>query len=162
MFVSFFINNRMETNEYKYIRDKFRSLFRGDEDMADSQSKFIPNEVLAVNLLKFKLKLIDSESVEDKVKIEEGRTAKLNLLIEEADDKDYVGLHVHTYASKLYTELKGKRVRFTLERGVIEDDGKMEDVGDESLIFERVGGCRCCEECKKIFLRKNDNKQIKE
>ena len=131
--------------------------------MAESQGKFIPNEVLAVNLLKFKLKLIDSESVEDKVKIEEGRTAKLNLVVEEADDKDYVGLHIHTYASKLYTELKGKRVRFTLEKGVIEDDGKMEDIGDRNLIFQRVEiGCCCCKECKKIFLRKKDNKQIKE
>ena len=130
--------------------------------MAESQSKFMPNAILAVNLLKFKLKLIDSESVEDKVKIEEGRTAKLNLVIEEADDKDYVGLHIHTYASKLYTELKGKRVRFTLEKEVIEDDGKTEDVGDRTLIFERFSGCHCCEECKKIFLGKKDNKQIKE
>ena len=151
----------MDVSEYRVVRDKFRSLFKGDEE-DDSQSKYIPNEVLAVNLLKFKLKLIDAELDEDKVKIEEGRTAKLKLLIEESDDKDYVGLYVRTYASKLYTELKGKRVRFTLERGVIEDDGETEDVGDQSLIFDRLGGCGCCKECKKIFLRKNNNKQIKE
>ena len=150
----------MAAGGYSEIRSKFHSLFRGDgED--NTRSKYIPNEVLAVNLLKFKLKLIDSESIEDEVEIVEGRTAKLNLLIEESSDKDYVGVYVRTYANKLYTELKGKRVRFTLERGVIEDDGETEDIGDRNVIFQQVELARCCENCKKICF-KNDNKQIKE
>ena len=85
MFVSFFfINNRMAAGGYSEIRSKFHSLFRGD-GKDDTRSKYIPNEVLAVNLLRFKLKLIDSESIEDEKENVEGRTALLNLLIEESE-----------------------------------------------------------------------------
>ena len=83
--------------------------------------RLFPYPILVDNLLNFKLKLLDSVLDDEEEEEFYGRTGKLYMVIEEANDPDYVGLHIYSYASESYDDLKGKRVRFTHECGVIED-----------------------------------------
>ena len=94
------------------------------EKMSELEQKcnrLFPYPILVDNLLNFKLKLLDSALDDEEEEEYYGRTAKLYMVIEEANDPDYVGMHIYSYACESYDDLKGKRVVFTHECGVIED-----------------------------------------
>ena len=117
------MNEKMEA-----FVQKCKLMFYQEKKMCELEQKckrLFPYPILVDNLLNFKLKLLDSGLDDEEEEEFYGRTGKLYMVIEEANDPDYVGLHIYSYASESYEELKGKRVRFTHDRGVVEDDEKI-------------------------------------
>ena len=61
------------------------------EELEQKSKRCFPYPTLVANVLNFKLKLVDSILDEDDLF---GKTGTLYLVIEEADDVDYVGLNI--------------------------------------------------------------------
>ena len=93
---------------------------------------FFPYPMLVCNPLNFKLKLVDQKQY-----FGFGAGFAVYFLIEECDDEDYVGMYIHSFTNDDNNHIMGKRVRLTF-KGLIEDDGKKEDVSNQVIMMMRV------------------------
>ena len=104
------------------------------EEEIKNHNCFFPYPTLVCNPLNFVLKLVHQKEY----KKEDGCLMPgfaIYLLIEASDEIDgYVGKYIHTFTGDNNEHLIGKRVRMTF-KGLKEDDGLKEDVGDKMIMM---------------------------
>ena len=104
------------------------------EEEKRNHNNFFPYPTLVLNLLDFVLKLCGQKEYTKETGAFMPGFA-IYLLVEECKEVDaYVGKYIHTYTGDNNEHLIGKRVRCTF-KGLKEDDGKKEDVGDKMMMY---------------------------